>query len=85
MKTPSYRQLTNWCELHGVTLTREAGGVRAVAYDRNQQIITSIFSNANSAVKGKFNEAACAIHACDAIAESLLIVKPSVTFQLNSK
>ena len=38
MKAPSYQQLTNWCDLHGVALTREAGGVRAVAYDRNQQI-----------------------------------------------
>lgn len=79
----TWDNLCFWCDVHGIVLKRESTGVRATAYDRANQPITTITRVMGCVDKTKDAELAAGILACDDIAEELLLLKPSIAFKLN--
>ena len=79
----TYEQLTNWCDVHGVELKRDTNGVRATAYDRLMNPITSVLEIIGPVEKTRIAEVEAGLRACDSIAEELGILKPSVIHKLN--
>lgn len=81
--SPSYDQLTAWCDLHGIAIKRDTNGVRATAYDRSFSPITTVLEIMDKVDARRDAEATAALKVCDLIAEELLLLKPSVVFRLN--
>lgn len=82
--TPPIESIICWCSLHNIELKRDLRGVTATAFDMASQPITRItFLAAVERMPDESADVARAIGACDAIAEELCLLKPSVAHKLN--
>lgn len=77
--------LMNWCEAHNIELCRSTLGVQATAYKHNgEPIDTVVITHRVDVLPEQKEDIMRALKACDAIAERLMILKPSMAMALNS-
>lgn len=77
-------QLICWCATYRIELSRDEHSVTAIAYDDERRPITRVkIDMPNETGKKLSSDIGRALAVCDAIAEELCILKPSIVNELN--